>query len=86
MEVAFPAGTGKVVDGACRVVGIQRLRVVDTSVIPFPLGTHYQTTIYAMAEKLYATAQYIISLTVGLVVRPMQSYSLVLEFCGEGRG
>ena len=49
-----PAGTcamGSVVDGACRVVGLNGLRIVDASVIPLPLGAHYQATVYALAEK-----------------------------------
>jgi choline dehydrogenase-like flavoprotein len=49
-----PAGTcamGKVVDGACRVMGVDGLRVVDASIIPLPLGAHYQATVYALAEK-----------------------------------
>jgi len=49
-----PAGTcamGKVVDGACRVVGVGGLRVVDASIMPLPLGAHYQATVYALAEK-----------------------------------
>jgi len=49
-----PGGTcamGKVVDGACRVVGMNGLRVVDASIIPLPLGAHYQATVYALAEK-----------------------------------
>ncbi|KAF8582561.1 GMC oxidoreductase [Ramaria rubella] len=49
-----PAGTcamGKVVDGQCRVVGVENLRVVDASIIPLPLGAHYQATVYALAEK-----------------------------------
>jgi choline dehydrogenase-like flavoprotein len=50
-----PAGTcamGKVVDGGCQVVGIDGLRVVDASVIPLPLGAHYQAAVYALAEKV----------------------------------
>lgn len=49
-----PAGTcamGKVVDGHCRVKGLTNLRVVDASIIPLPLGCHYQATVYALAEK-----------------------------------
>ncbi|KAF8888747.1 hypothetical protein BD779DRAFT_1611207 [Infundibulicybe gibba] len=49
-----PAGTcsmGKVVDGQCRVKGLNNLRVVDASIIPLPLGAHYQATVYALAEK-----------------------------------
>ncbi|KAL9085106.1 MAG: hypothetical protein Q9165_007750 [Trypethelium subeluteriae] len=40
-----PGGTaamGSVVDSECRVYGIQGLRVVDASILPKPLGAHYQ--------------------------------------------
>lgn len=50
-----PGGTcamGKVVDGSCRVVGMDGLRVVDASIIPLPLGAHYQATVYTLAEKV----------------------------------
>jgi choline dehydrogenase-like flavoprotein len=50
-----PGGTcamGKVVDGSCRVVGMDGLRVVDASIIPLPLGAHYQATVYALGEKV----------------------------------
>ncbi|KAF8512206.1 hypothetical protein JB92DRAFT_2930079 [Gautieria morchelliformis] len=50
-----PAGScamGKVVDGQCRVIGLERLMVVDASIIPLPLGGHYQATVYALAEKV----------------------------------
>jgi choline dehydrogenase-like flavoprotein len=53
--IFHPAGTcamGKVVDGMCKVVGMDGLRVVDASVIPLPLGAHYQATVYALAEKV----------------------------------
>lgn len=36
-----PAGMcaiGKVVDGRCKVIGVDGMRVVDASVIPLPLG------------------------------------------------
>jgi choline dehydrogenase-like flavoprotein len=43
---------GTVVDTECKVKGIEGLRVIDSSVIPFPLGAHYQATVYAMAEQV----------------------------------
>jgi choline dehydrogenase-like flavoprotein len=48
------AGTlsmGKVVDTFMRVNGVDRLRVVDASVIPVPLAGHLQNCVYAMAEQ-----------------------------------
>ena len=42
-----PGGTaamGSVVDSECRVDGVQGLRVVDASILPKPLGAHYQGT------------------------------------------
>lgn len=43
---------GSVVDAKCRVKGIGKLRVVDASVFPIPLGAHYQATTYALAEQV----------------------------------
>jgi choline dehydrogenase-like flavoprotein len=49
-----PSGScsmGKVVDGQCRVIGLDSLRVVDASIIPLPIAAHTQATVFALAEK-----------------------------------
>ncbi|KAG4437105.1 hypothetical protein IFR05_007403 [Cadophora sp. M221] len=43
---------GTVVDTECRVFGFQGLRVVDASIFPFPLASHYQAAVYAIAEQM----------------------------------
>ena len=42
---------GTVVDTTLRVNGIERVRVIDASVLPVPLASHYQATVYALAEQ-----------------------------------
>jgi len=47
-----PREMGGVVDGGLKVYGTTNLRVCDASIIPLHLGTHLQSTVYAIAEKL----------------------------------
>lgn len=46
------AAMGTVVDNEGKVMGVERLRVVDASIVPVPLGGHPQATLYAMAHQL----------------------------------
>ncbi|EED22468.1 glucose dehydrogenase, putative [Talaromyces stipitatus ATCC 10500] len=48
---AGTASMGSVVDGSLKVRDTQGLRVVDASVIPIPLASHYQVAVYAIAEQ-----------------------------------
>ena len=53
--VYHPSGTcamGSVVDTECRVSELRSLRVVDASIMPTPLSTHYQAPVYAIAEQV----------------------------------
>ncbi|KAF2704885.1 GMC oxidoreductase [Pleomassaria siparia CBS 279.74] len=52
--VFHPGGTaamGKVVDTSLKVYGVKNLRIVDASVIPNPIASHSQVTVYAIAEQ-----------------------------------
>lgn len=41
-----------VVDSQARVIGVKRLRVVDTSAFPFGMPGHPQSVVYMLAEKI----------------------------------
>lgn len=56
------ASAGAVVDSKGRVFGVQGLRVIDTSVLPFSAPGHTQGVTYAHAEKL---AQDVINAAMG---------------------
>lgn len=45
------AAMGKVVGTDLKVLGLDRLRVVDASVLPCPIGGHYQAVTYAISEQ-----------------------------------
>lgn len=49
------ASAGAVVDWRAKVFGVEGLRVVDASALPFALPGHPQATIYALAEKIAAS-------------------------------
>jgi choline dehydrogenase len=49
------ASAGAVVDWRAKVFGVDGLRVVDASALPFALPGHPQATIYAFAEKIAAS-------------------------------
>lgn len=47
----LPREWGGVVDGDLKVYGTSNVRVIDASVIPFQLGGHPTSTLYALAER-----------------------------------
>ncbi|EME43096.1 hypothetical protein DOTSEDRAFT_63380 [Dothistroma septosporum NZE10] len=47
----MPRKLGGVVDSELRVYGVERLRVVDASVMPIIPASHTSSTVYAVAEK-----------------------------------
>ncbi|KAJ3515029.1 hypothetical protein NLJ89_g2024 [Agrocybe chaxingu] len=47
----MPQELGGVVDTRLRVYGIRNVRVVDASIIPFPISGHICSTVYMIAEK-----------------------------------
>lgn len=51
-HTAGTAALGSVLDEECRVKGVDRLRVVDASVLPRPIAAHLQAPVYAIAEMM----------------------------------
>lgn len=47
----LPREWGGVVNGDLKVYGTSNVRIVDASVIPFNLGGHPTSTVYALAER-----------------------------------
>lgn len=47
----LPRSLGGVVDSNLRVYGVEGVRVVDASIIPFQLSAHPSSTVYGIAEK-----------------------------------
>ncbi len=41
---------GKEVDTNLKMYGVDGLRVVDASVMPLPIASHYQACVYALAK------------------------------------
>jgi 4-pyridoxate dehydrogenase len=50
-KMGVPSDPGAVVDGECRVFGIDRLRVVDASVMPDLIGGNINAPVIMIAEK-----------------------------------
>lgn len=48
----LPRSWGGVVNEEMRVYGTQNVKVVDVSVMPFGMGGHPTSTLYAMAERI----------------------------------
>lgn len=46
-----PRADGGVVDSAHKVYGVQGLRVLDASVLPFQVSSHLMTVLYGLAER-----------------------------------
>lgn len=47
----MPASVGGVVSPSLKVYGVENVRVIDASVIPFQVAGHLTSTLFAVAER-----------------------------------
>ncbi|KAL0571037.1 hypothetical protein V5O48_010916 [Marasmius crinis-equi] len=49
----LPKELGGVVDTSLKIYGTENVRVVDASIIPFPISAHISSTVYMIGEKVF---------------------------------
>ncbi|EKG20738.1 Glucose-methanol-choline oxidoreductase [Macrophomina phaseolina MS6] len=63
----MPEEWGGVVDSRLRVYGVERVRIVDASIMPVIPGTHTSSTVYAVAEKAADIVKKDHGITIGML-------------------